>query len=125
MPPNQRLLEEEKVELKHGAVVLNLAQRAVVELAIREVCEHRAYVLHAINVLTNPVHSVVTAPDKPEHVVDSFKAYATRKLRGANLLRENARPWARHGSTRYLWTEEAVRRAINYVVNGQSGVPFC
>jgi REP element-mobilizing transposase RayT len=125
MAANERLLDEEKAELKHAAIVLNLAQREVVELAIREVCEHRAYVLHAINVLTNHVHSVVSAPDKPEHVMDSFKAYATRKLRGANLLSENVRPWARHGSTPYLWTEEAMRRAINYVVNGQGGEPFC
>jgi len=80
MAANRRLLEEEKAELQHEAVVLNLAQREVVELAIREVCQYRAYVLHAVNVLTNHVHSVVSAPDKPEHVMESFKAYATRKL---------------------------------------------
>ena len=125
MPANLRLLEEERAELKHRAVVLNLVQREVVELAIREVCEHRAYVLHAVNVLTNHVHSVVSAPDKPEHVMESFKAYATRRLREANLLNRNIRPWARHGSTPYLWTEEAMRRAIDYVVNRQGGEPFC
>jgi REP element-mobilizing transposase RayT len=125
MPPNRRLLEEEKVELKHEAIVLNLVQREVVELAIREVCEHRAYLLHAVNVLTNHVHSVVSAPDKPEHVMESFKAYATRRLREADFLRRDVKPWARHGSTPYLWTEEAMRRAINCVVNGQGGEPFC
>ena len=125
MPANQGVLEEEKAELKHGPVVLNLAQREVVELAIREVCEHRAYVLHAVNVLTNHVHSVVSAPDKPEHVMESFKAYATRRLREASLLDRDVKPWARHGSTPYLWTEEAMRRAIDYVVNGQGGEPFC
>ena len=113
------------VKSKHEAIVLNLVQREVVELAIREVCEHRAYVLHAVNVLTNHVHSVVSAPDKPEHVVESFKAYATRRLREVNLLRRDVKPWARHGSTPYLWTEEAMRRAIEYVINGQGGEPFC
>ena len=125
MPANRRLLGEEKAELKHEAVVLNLVQREVVELAIREVCEYRAYVLHAVNVLTNHVHSVVSAPDKPERVMESFKAYSTRRLREANLLPRDVKPWGRHGSTPYLWTEESMRRAINYVVDGQGGEPFC
>src|SRR6266851_2622985 len=86
MPPNGRLLNDEKIALKHSAIQLTQAQREIVELAIREVCTHRHYSLHAINVRTNHVHSVVTASGKPEHVMDSFKAYATRKLREAGLL---------------------------------------
>src|SRR5947207_7510501 len=80
MPANQKLLDEEILELKHPAVRLNPAQREAVELAIREVCTHRHYLLHALNVRTNHVHSVVSAHGKPEKVMDSFKAYATRKL---------------------------------------------
>ncbi len=34
------------------------------------------------------------------------------------------KPWARHGSTPYLWTEEAGERAIDYVINGQGDEPF-
>ena len=79
MPANTKVLDDETAELKNPAIFLNRAQRDVVESAIREVCEHRAYVLHAINVRTNHVHSVVSASCKPEHVMDSFKAYATKK----------------------------------------------
>ena len=43
----------------------------------------------------------------------AFKAYASRKL-GAGRKR-----WTRHGSTRYLWTDEDVKGAIRYVVEGQ------
>ena len=43
----------------------------------------------------------------------TFKAYASRKL-GAGRKR-----WTRHGSTRYLWTDEDVKAAIRYVVEGQ------
>jgi REP element-mobilizing transposase RayT len=125
MPANKKLLADEEGELKTPAISLNRAQRCAVELAIREVCEHRAYVLHAVNVRTNHVHVVVNAPCKPEHVMDSFKAYATRKLREKNLLGGNVKPWARHGSTPYLWTEEQVARAIDYVINGQGDEPFC
>jgi REP element-mobilizing transposase RayT len=124
MPTNQKLCAEEAVNLKHSPVVLNRAQRQVVELAIREVCDHRRYFLHAVNVRTNHVHSVVAASQKPEHIMDSFKSYATRKLREAGLLGRNVKPWARHGSTPYLWTDEQVQRAIEYVINGQGDEPF-
>lgn len=110
MPPNKKILADEKSELSSAVLLLNPAQRKIVELAIREVCEHRRYLLHALNVRTNHVHSVISAPSKPEHIMDSFKSYATRKLRGVGLLGADIKPWARHGSTAYLWTEEQVRR---------------
>jgi len=56
--------------------------------------------------------------------MDSFKAYATRKLRETGLMNPDVKPWARHGSTPYLWTEEEVHRAIEYVDNGQGNKPF-
>jgi|GEM_PF-409376 len=124
MPANRKLAEDEMAELKNPPIILNKAQRDVVEAAIHEVCAHRGYLLHAINVRTNHVHSVVSASCKPEHVMDSFKAYATRRLREACLLGQDAKTWARHGSTPYLWTEEAIRRAIDYVINGQGDEPF-
>jgi len=56
--------------------------------------------------------------------MDGFKAYATRQLRKSGLLNCDMKPWARHGSTPYLWTEEQVQNAIDYVVNGQGDGPF-
>ncbi len=56
--------------------------------------------------------------------MDSFKVYATRKLREENLLSREVKPWARHGSTPYFWTEEQLQRAIDYVINGQGDEPF-
>ena len=119
MPTNSKLAEDEKAELRQPPITLDSAQRDVVEKSIREVCDHRGYALHAVNVRTNHVHSVVTASCKPERVMDSFKAYATRRLREARLLGKGAKAWARHGSTPYLWTKEEIQRAIDYVVNGQ------
>ncbi len=124
MPANEKLVDDERAELKNPTILLNRAQRDVVASAIREVCQYRAYVLHALNVRTNHVHSVVSASCRPEHVMDSFKAYATRKLRDEDLLSRDVKPWARHGSTPYLWTEEEVSRAIGYVLNGQGDEPF-
>ncbi|MDQ1706916.1 MAG: hypothetical protein QOJ88_127 [Pyrinomonadaceae bacterium] len=51
--------------------------------------------------------------------MEAFKAYATRALRQAGLLASCVRPWARHGSTIYLWKERHVEQAVEYVVNDQ------
>ena len=105
--------------LKHPPVKLDAYQRPVVEKAIREVCKNRGYELLAINVRTNHVHTIVSAQIKPEPILQAFQAYATRNLRKAGLLGQDVKPWARHGSTPYLWKEKHVERAIDYVLNGQ------
>ena len=53
--------------------------------------------------------------------MNSFKAYATRKLREKDFIGAGVKMWGRHGSTPYLWTEEDLIRAIDYVINGQGG----
>jgi hypothetical protein len=55
----------------------------------------------------------------PEPILDALKAYATRKLRRKHLISANTKPWARHGSTRYLWKEEQVDKAVAYVMYDQ------
>ena len=113
MPANKKIFDEERIAVKGSPVRLTSAQRRIVELAISEVCHHRKYLLHAVNARSNHVHSVVSASCGPERVMNSFKAYATRKLREANLVDKDINVWARHGSTPYLWTEEDVRGAID------------
>ena len=105
-------------------IVLDAEQRKVVESAVKEVCEHRKYLLRAINVRTNHVHSVVSAMQKPEPILDAFKSYSTRALRRAGLISPSVKPWARHGSTIYLWKERDVAKAIEYVVLGQGDKLF-
>jgi hypothetical protein len=64
--PNPRLQRSDMQKLKHPPIGLSARQRPVVERAVREVCDHRRYILRAINVRTNHVHTVVTAAKKPE-----------------------------------------------------------
>ena len=116
---NQALENSNRKQLKHAPVLLSARQRKVVEGAVRGVCDHRKYVLHAINVRANHAHCVVSAMCKPEPVLDAFKAYATRALRLAGLISLKTKPWSRHGSTMYLWKEKDVAKAIEYVVLGQ------
>ena len=117
--PKPGLKEAESTNLKHPSVTLNAKQRKVVEKAVREVCLHRKYHLRAINVRTNHAHAVVSASCDPEPILDTFKSYATRAMRRAGLLSIIIKPWARHGSTIYLWKERDVEKAVEYVLLGQ------
>ena len=109
----------EQEQLKHNPIRLKKRQRSIIEQAVREVCFHRKYALRAINVRTNHVHTVVSAMSKPEPILNAFKSYSTRALREAALLSADIRPWARHGSTIYLWKEKDLEKAVEYVLLGQ------
>ncbi len=124
MGKNSGLVQRERELLKHPPVVLDAVQRQSVEATVIEVCRVRGYGLQAINVRSNHVHVVVDAADKPEQIMRSFKAYATRNLRQADLLNAETEPWSRHGSTLYLWAEKDVNRAVQYVLFGQDGDVF-
>lgn len=101
--PNQKLKSTMQSQLKQPVIVLNDLQRKIVEAAVKEVCEHRNYLLPAINFRTNHVHAVVSAQVKSERIIDAFKAYSTRKLREENLVSKELTIWLRGKSRRYLW----------------------
>lgn len=106
--------------LKSKPVVLDARQRASVKKAIRETCKIRGWTLLAINVRTNHVHAVVAAPNRaPGTVLNALKANATRLMRERKTWLLDTSPWVDKGSTRYLWNEKSVIRAVNYVVHGQ------
>jgi REP element-mobilizing transposase RayT len=79
----------------------------------------RGWGLLAAHVRTNHVHAVVEADVRPEKVMNSFKSYASRNLNGVGVDEPDRKRWARHGSTRWLWKDEDVEKAICYVVSGQ------
>ena len=106
-------------QMKHEPFLLGAKERKIVKTAIEEVCRIRGYGLFAINVRTNHAHLVVSNSAKPERMMDSFKAYSTKALRAAGLVDTDAKLWSRHGSTRYLWTEDHIATAVDYVLNGQ------
>jgi REP element-mobilizing transposase RayT len=119
---NENWHQYNEKQLKSEAVSLNAFQRQLVESAIREVCDFRNWSLYAINVRTNHVHTVVsTGGIKSERALNSFKSYATRKMRENNCWNFPHSPWADKGSRRRLWNERSIEMAIDYVINGQGG----
>jgi REP element-mobilizing transposase RayT len=116
IPPNRGWFLSEVKEMTQAPYELAARQRRVVSQAIRDVCTHREWILLAIHVRSNHIHSVVSARASPEKVMNDFKAYASRAL---NREGKCLRRWARHGSTRYLWDANTVAAATEYVVHGQ------
>jgi REP element-mobilizing transposase RayT len=119
IPPRPRLKQAEIKQLVHDPVRLNKRQRAIVEQAVRDVCRHRKYRLRAIDVRSNHAHTVASALSDPEPILEAFKSYSTRALRETGILDKSIKPWARHGSTIYLWKERDVEKAVEYVLLGQ------
>ncbi len=95
---------------------LDAVRRRVVLTAIHEVCSYRAWTLLAAHVRAAHVHVVVEGDRGPEFVMNTLKSCASRALNRMALDDAGRRRWARHGSTRHLWTNKAVFAAIHYVV---------
>ncbi len=105
--------------LKHPPVLLDSQRRGVVHRTIIEVAEHRDWTLHALNVRSNHVHLVISAPDAPERVMNSLKSWCTRRMIEAGVLAPGTKVWVRHGSTRYLWKPDQLEAGCRYVCEGQ------
>ena len=99
--------------------LLGHAQRQVVLSTIKEVCIFRAWVLLAAHIRTNHVHLVIHATLSPENIMNTVKAYASRRLNESKLDNDRLKRWTRHGSTRYLWKAEDVEATVQYVVHEQ------
>jgi REP element-mobilizing transposase RayT len=113
-----------ETRLVSPSILLDPHQRSIVSSAISEVCQYREYELKALNVRTNHVHAVVSKAIKPEKIVNDFKAYATRRLRGEWQFAADGKVWARGASTRYLWKPKHVVAAVDYVLYCQEDIPF-
>ena len=111
-------------EQKAPSLILDGGQRTTVHKSIVSVCEHRGYLLRALNVRSNHAHIVVSAAVNPEKPVNEFKAYATRALRAEQMVGPEAKIWSRGASTRYLWKPKHVDAAVDYVKYCQEDVPF-
>gem|GEM_PF-3575837 len=105
--------------MRRDAVEIGAAARVVVGRTAAEVCAHRGWALHAAHVGVSHVHLVMSGQVPPEAMLTSIKAWTTRRLVEAGLLPRGTKPWARHGSTVYLWTGDELGRARLYVTEGQ------
>jgi REP element-mobilizing transposase RayT len=108
----QRKLNSEPMTFGEGA-------RRIAEASFTSTCTFRGWELLAVHCRTNHVHAVVAAHESATHVMHDLKWRATRAFRDQGVVASSQPVWARHGSTRYLWTAEDVRAAIEYTMEAQ------
>src|SRR2546421_4397622 len=124
LPPNECRQRHERGLLKQPPVTLNSRQRKAVQSAIRETCSIRSWTLWAHNIRTNHVHAVVSAKVKPDMILSSLKANATRTMRAAGCWKSDVSPWAYRGSKKYLWTEKQLTDGGLRTVRSRRAAPM-
>ena len=117
-PDAERVMAERR-EMLQDPYVLDEAARQLVLGAIQRHCAYRGWNLLAAHVRSNHVHVIVEAETRPERIMNEFKSYASRELNQSTSERPDRKRWARHGSTRWLWKDEDVWHALQYVVDEQ------
>ncbi|MBP7867322.1 MAG: transposase [Acidobacteria bacterium] len=119
LPRQPRRVAFEKDLMNGPPYDLDSPRRKIVLAAILEVVSCRGWKLAAAHVRSNHVHVVLSAPKHPDRVMNDLKAYASRHLNEMRIDPEGRKRWARHGSTRWLWTDEQVDEAISYTLEEQ------
>ena len=101
-------------------------QRQIIIQTIHDHCRMRGWELHAVNVLTNHVHVVVTADRAPEDVMNQLKAWTARRLSDhagytETIAKKAGRHkwWTEHGSTKWINDPQYFANAVHYVADGQ------
>jgi REP element-mobilizing transposase RayT len=118
LPPEPHWFEVNRTRMASPPFRLNKEQRGCVERAVRETAVFRGWDVYALNARTTHVHSVarINAHQHPSVALNAFKSNATRSLREVGLYRSDRTPWADRGSERWLWTEQQVTAAVDYVL---------
>ncbi len=122
---NRMRMRVSAILLRESCVLLDPAQRQLVEQTVIDHCAIRGWSLHAINCRTNHVHVALTAPDRSiELPREQFKAWCTRKLETRRrttdpnaTVRQNW--WTDRGWDEYLDDDDALAEVIAYICERQ------
>lgn len=120
LPENRDRIRQDRQHMTACPASFDQESRRIISETIIAHCRHRAWELLAVNARSNHIHVVVRfAGVDPEIMMGQFKAWASRRLREAGKIGLDDKVWTRHGSTRYIWKEEEIDGAVQYVTDGQ------
>ena len=119
LPIRPGLVAAEQAVLRQRPFVMAADHRAAVNAAIVETCAVSGWDLSALNVRTNHVHALVAVDRAPERVMNSFKVWATRRMREKGLVAADALVRTRHASMRSLWNDLSVAATADYINHWQ------
>ncbi len=123
LPDPARELEA-TAKMKENAKILNVRQRLLVENQVRETCERRKWICHAVHCRTNHMHVVVGSFEtSPKKVRADLKAWCTRRLKDDALPAKSADWWAERGSIRWVFDDKGLDKVVSYTLEGQDWKP--
>jgi REP element-mobilizing transposase RayT len=123
LDPDPHRLSSERQTMPQPPYLLDQESRDAVLRAIQQHCLYRGWNLLAAHIRTNHVHTIVEANVRPEVIMTELKLYASRELNRLSPDQSKRKRWSRHGSTRWLWKDDDVQAALQYVVE-QQGKPM-
>jgi len=89
--------------------------------AFREVADKYGVAIHAAAVMTTHVHLVASSDDADgARLLNLFKGVSSRRLGQQFGTPVGGSWWTRHGSRRWLRTEESLPRAVAYIMDQPS-----
>jgi REP element-mobilizing transposase RayT len=116
---NPRRLAAERQRMSALPYSLDEPRRQVVLEAIIDRCDQSDWRVFAVHIRSNHVHIILGGEERPEFIMTQLKSAASRRLNQRGFDDRNRRRWARHGSTRRLWSQKDVQEAVRYVLEGQ------
>jgi REP element-mobilizing transposase RayT len=125
LPPDAAPRTREQDDPAQPPYLLDQPRRQIALQALWEITRRKGWALHAAHVRSNHVHLIVTAEGLPERILNDVKTAVSRRLNKVFPAERNRPRWTRHGSTRYLWTEEVVAEKVQYVLEGQGEPMEC
>jgi REP element-mobilizing transposase RayT len=122
LEPDTDRYHTDRLRMTQDTYLLDANRRALACEAIVEEIRFREWLLLAAHVRSNHIHLVVRADRDPATVMKNWKARISRRLNQAGDDGPGRKRWTEHGSTKYLWTMDALVEAIDYVLNRQGEV---
>ena len=127
VPHNARERRAAKDQLKYPEVALSGRQARAVGHGFQQAVKESSYRVHACSILPQHIHLVMAPPERDIwRVIGHFKARATQQLvrDGLHPLEkyrdkngDTPSPWARKGWVVYIFSEDHLRKAIQYTVD--------
>lgn len=113
------LRENARQSMRGPAIRIGQDHADVLLSQFQETAQYRQWVLHAVAIMPDHVHWVVTLPETSHGSIGlrDFKSYGSRALTSHFGQPKSETWWTSKGSNRWLPDEDALRAAIEYVRN--------
>ncbi|MBQ9812477.1 MAG: transposase [Thermoguttaceae bacterium] len=126
LPPDPDMERRVRQRCNYDEVRLSLEQRRIVFKGIRAEAQFHEWTIHALNVLDNHVHLLISAPCEinPSSVLARIKSGATSALHKAGFFLNQKAVWTSGGSVAPIRNSGHFWKTRNYILHKQKWLPF-